>query len=152
MGQSFSSYKDPELTRAGQEKAINRGIPFRAYLETHQLFNPIVTASVLMRAQQTAFLMMSPDYRNREYLEKLAIVPYASEVGSALWFKTDDNTPLRSEDQARIMSIRYKTPGIVGRRMYIPNPLPSDASTPSPAKFIQWLNATYMQLAENIPD
>jgi bisphosphoglycerate-dependent phosphoglycerate mutase len=151
MGQSFSSYKDPELTRAGQEKAINRGILFQEYLEAHELFNPIVAASVLMRAQQTALLMMSPDYRNKDYLEKIAIAPYVSEKGPAYWFQTDDNKPYRKEEQARILSIQYKTPALVGRRMYIPEPFPVDAQTPSPAKFIQWLTDYYATMSKVVP-
>jgi bisphosphoglycerate-dependent phosphoglycerate mutase len=151
MGQSFSSYKDPELTRMGQEKAINRGLLLRAYLETHTLFNPIVAASVLMRAQQTALLMMSPDYRNEDYLEKIAIAPYVSEKGPAYWFQTDDNKPYRKEEQARILSIHYKTPALVGRRMYIPEPFPVDAQTPSPAKFIQWLTHYYATMSKVVP-
>jgi len=151
MGQSFSSYRDPELTRAGQEKAINRGILFQEYLEAHELFNPIVAASVLMRAQQTALLMMSPDYRNEKYLEDIVVAPYASEVGSAFWFQTEENKPYRKEEQARILSIHYKTPTLVGRRMYIPEPFPVDAETPSPSKFIQWLTHSYLQLAQSVP-
>jgi broad specificity phosphatase PhoE len=147
MGQSFSSYRDPELTRAGQEKAIQRGHLFRKYLLSNNLLNPIVTASILMRTQQTAFLMMSADTESNR-LKQLAVIPYVSEIGSSFWFQTNENKRIPVDDQEEIMG--RKT--LLGHRIFVPQPLPSDADIPSPAKFISWIENNYNDLRYAFPE
>lgn len=147
LGQQFLTYTDPELTRVGKTKAINRGRLLRDYLEENNLTDPIVGASVLMRAQQTAFLMMSPDYRTEEYLPELYVVPYVSEVGSSWFYPREDNRPLLDQVE-KIKVLRRLTPylALPNKLRPVPNPLPVDAATPSPDKFVQWLQMYYPTL------
>ena len=144
LGQQFLTYTDPELTRMGEIKAKNRGLFFREYLENRGIVNPIVGASLLTRAQQTAFLMMSPDYNDGQYLNSLYVVPYVSEVGSSWFYPREDNKPLKRDD--KIALVRSKTPALLSVLRYVPMPYPDDAQTPSPAKFIQWLGTNYQAL------
>lgn len=144
LGQQFITYTDPELTRMGEIKAKNRGLYFREYLENRGIVNPIVGASLLTRAQQTAFLMMSPDYNDGQYLNSLYVVPYVSEVGSSWFYPREDNKPLKRDD--KIALVRSKTPALLSVLRYVPMPYPDDALTPSPAKFIQWLGTNYQAL------
>lgn len=164
-----SSYMDPELTRLGQIKAKNRGDAFRDALKRRGMAYPIVMASMLMRAQQTAFLMM--DMPMTEIViqnllsnwpitapPKIYIAPYVSELGSRFWFKTADNIPYRPSEQLRIMELEGKTPflneygqdsreRIESKR----HPFPQDAIEPSPARFIDWLTTFIEYMNENYP-
>jgi broad specificity phosphatase PhoE len=149
LGQQFITYTDPELTRAGKVKAINRGKLLRDYLEESGLQNPIVGASVLIRAQQTAFLMMSPDYREGDYLENLYVVPYVSEVGSSWFYPREDNRPLKTAEKVAIL--KKTTPALLSHFRYVPADYPQDAATPSPDKFVQWLRTNYPMLNEQEP-
>lgn len=149
MKQSFSSYRDPELTRAGQEKAVQRGALFRTYLSENGFQNPIVGASLLMRAQQTAFLMMSPDYDAQEYLKTLFVVPFVSETGPRFWFQTDDNKPMTDESQKRqVLSLPGKKPSLTTVLRPVPNPLPSKSEIPDIKKFKGWLAQYYTTLRQ----
>lgn len=135
-----SSYMDPELTRLGQIKAKKRGVAFREELMYRGMAYPIVMASMLMRAQQTAFLMMNAP--------QIYIAPYISELGSQFWFKTADNIPYRPSEQARIMELEGKTPFLTedgrDRRIYLG--FPEDATEPSPARFISWLGTNILHM------
>jgi bisphosphoglycerate-dependent phosphoglycerate mutase len=147
MKQQFTNYRDPELTRAGQEKAVQRGMLFREYLAAEGQGTPIVGASVLLRAQQTAFLMMSPDYTHQLYLPELFVVPYISETGPSYWFQTDDNKPTETGSKKRaIVTAANKEPSLETTLRAVPAPLPSDAASPSIPKFIRWIQTYYTTL------
>lgn len=150
-GDSFSSsYMDPELTRLGQIKAENRGVAFREELSARGMAYPIVMASMLMRAQQTAFLMMDTS--------QIYIAPYISEIGSKFWFKSTENIPYKPSEQVRIMDLEGKTPFLTAngrdeRRIYLPSQdrFPEDATEPSPARFISWLGVCIQRMNEQYP-
>jgi broad specificity phosphatase PhoE len=147
-GQWFTTYTDPELTRAGKDKAVHRGGLFRAYLNQQGIEEPIVGASVLMRAQQTAFLMMGAD--------QIYVVPYISEKGPAWFGETEDNKPVRPNDR-RLMAEKERIMRSIGvtdlaqALVPAPSPLPADANKPSIPKFKAWLKNTYPSLTESAP-
>jgi broad specificity phosphatase PhoE len=149
LGQTFVTYTDPELTRAGIVKAIHRGKLFRDYLLNNEHPNPIVGASVLMRAQQTAFLMMSPSYRGGDYLQNLYVVPYVSEVGASWFFPQEDNRPMKPNEKVAVLG--KSTPALASHLRYVPASFPADAATPNPAKFVQWLQTNYQTLNGDEP-
>ena len=78
---------DPGLTKGGIIKATKRGEMLRQAIRELNTHTPLVCASTLVRAQQTALLMMDPLITPDNQLH---ILPYMSEVGL---FKTRDNTP-----------------------------------------------------------
>jgi broad specificity phosphatase PhoE len=91
-------FHDPGLTRNGIIHAIQRGKLFREKLAT-EYGSPSVYASVLLRAQMTAYLMMNPD---REKPFTIGIRPYLSEEGAGE-FARIDNEPLDFNAQKKIL-------------------------------------------------
>jgi broad specificity phosphatase PhoE len=71
---------DPELCKSGILHAIHAGTALQTKLRAEGR-TPIVGASVLMRAQQTAYLMLGNSLNNDN---KIHILPYISESGPRL--------------------------------------------------------------------
>jgi len=135
----FSRVEGHELTRAGQEEASNSSSLFRKYLEDNGLYNPIVGASVLLRAQQTAYLMMKSD--------PLFVVPYLSEAGPRFWFQTEDNKPFKTAAEKRqVLSLPGKKPSLETTLRPVPDPFPPKGELPDPQKLIGWIGNYYTTL------
>ena len=88
--------KDPELCKTGILHAIETGETLRTKLRAERR-DPIVGASVLMRAQQTAYLMLGNSLNDDN---KIHILPYISENAIG-----QDNVPLPRVEQ----SVFYET-------------------------------------------
>jgi len=89
---------DPGLTRKGIYDARKHGVTFREQLiRNYGMIIPTVYASVLLRTQMTAYLMMNPDL-NKPYT--INILAYISEEGNRL---QDDNKPRNFEDQTKML-------------------------------------------------
>ena len=145
------SYTDPELTTWGRAKAKALGPYLKAALE----WPVVVGSSNLLRAQQTAFLMLEP--------EEVLIVPYISEKGAG-----EDNRAFSKQGQKTILE-QY-TCGDMARTnpntSYLKNASidtgakinwtyfeeASKASTPSTENFLAWLRSKYLTLAANYQD
>ena len=96
----------------------------------------IVGSSNLLRAQQTAFLMLEP--------EEVLIVPYISEKGVG-----EDSRAFSKEGQQRILE-QYTCGDMEGARMnwtYFEKA--PKASTPSSVTFLEWLKQTSHDLVTN---
>lgn len=86
---------DPGLTRKGIYDARKHGIKFREQLiRNYGMIIPTVYASVLLRTQMTAYLMMNPNLNDPYTINILA---YISEEGTRI---QDDNKPRNFKDQA----------------------------------------------------
>ena len=122
------NYTDPELTKVGRLKAIEEGTTLKdlGILPSEA----IVGSSVLMRAQQTAVLMMKPS--------EIYIIPYVSEVGPG-----NDNTNFDFEEQTRILN---KCGKMDIRRNTTFYEEAKDSQIPNLNKFKQWLGQKYRQL------
>ena len=145
------SYTDPELTTWGRAKAKALGPYLKAALE----WPVVVGSSNLLRAQQTAFLMLEP--------EEVLIVPYISEKGTG-----EDNRAFSKQGQKTILE-QY-TCGDMARTnpntSYLKNASidtgakinwtyfeeASKASTPSTENFLAWLRSKYLMLVANYQD
>ncbi len=126
------SYTDPELTTMGRAKAKALGPYLKAKLD----WPIVVGSSNLLRAQQTAFLMLDP--------KEVLIVPYISEKGMG-----EDNRAFSKQGQKTILE-QYTCGDMEGARMnwtYFDEA--PKASTPSSAKFLEWLKSNYMSLDAN---
>lgn len=124
-------YTDPELTIEGQKHAIEFGKDFRQSLEDDGLV-PVVGASVLMRAQQTADLLFNP--------EKIFIVPHVAEMESTL-----DNIPRDKYKQKEI----YKQtcmPETPDKRDYSYYKNYKDGPRSNIASFKKWLRLEFENL------
>ena len=127
------SYTDPELTTWGREKAKVLG----PYLKEELKRDVVVGSSNLLRAQQTAFLMLKP--------EEVLIVPYISEKGMG-----EDNRAFSKQGQKTILE-QYTCGDMEGARMnwtYFDEA--PKASTPSSAKFLEWLKREYRTLVKGV--
>lgn len=122
-----TSIMDPGLTRGGIIKATERGAMLRQALADP----PLVCASTLVRAQQTALFMLDPWITPEN---KLHILPYMSEVGL---FKTRDNTPRPLPDQLEFL--RRQGISDIEHRLDTSNLGVPDANTPSLGKFKEFL-------------
>jgi broad specificity phosphatase PhoE len=127
------AYTDPELTTWGREKAKVLG----PYLKEELKRDVVVGSSNLLRAQQTAFLMLKP--------EEVLIVPYISEKGMG-----EDNRAFSKQGQKTILE-QYTCGDMEGARMnwtYFDEA--PKASTPSSAKFLEWLKREYRTLVKGV--
>ena len=96
----YHSILDPGLTRKGIFDAREQGKKFRGKLKSNYGdITPIVCASVLLRAQMTAYMMMNPNL-NKEY--DIRILPYISEVIYPI-ITMDDNKPRNFKEQKQML-------------------------------------------------
>jgi len=127
-----SREKDPELSRVGIREALRVGDALGSKI-VEEGRNPILGASVLLRAQQTAYLMLYPEV-------PIHIFPYISEsdgwgvVGSV----GNDNTP-KSREEQRVFYETYMR-NIVTKLDYTYRDETPDGDTSSLPKFITFLN------------
>ncbi len=124
-------YSDPELTIEGQKHALEFGKDFRQSLQNDNLI-PVIGASVLIRAQQTANLLFNP--------EKIYVVPYVAEIGA-----TFDNIPRDKYRQKEI----YKNicmPEIADKRNYDFFNDYKDGPRSNIASFKKWLRLEFNNL------
>ena len=127
-----SREKDPELSRVGFREALRVGDALGSKI-VEEGRNPILGASVLLRAQQTAYLMLHPEV-------PIHIFPYISEsdgwgvVGSV----GNDNTP-KSREEQRVFYETYMR-NIVTKLDYTYRDETPDGDTSSLPKFITFLN------------
>lgn len=90
---------DPGLTRKGMYDARDKGIKLREKLvRNYGKIPPMVCASVLLRTQMTAYMMMNPNLE-KEYI--ITILPYISEVGNRF---QDDNKPRSFDKQQEMLT------------------------------------------------
>ena len=122
---------DPELTYEGTRQAQIRGYFLRKKLE-EEYSMPIVGASVLLRAQMTAYLMMYPPI--------VHMIPYVSETGFG-----SDNKPDFTTQQKK----RDRNPLYVNMNVKQAEPWPEDANTPNWDKFCNFIKNNYNQLQES---
>lgn len=123
---------DPELTYEGTRQAQIRGYFLRKKLEEEYPTMPIVGASVLLRAQMTAYLMMYPPI--------VHMIPYVSETGFG-----SDNKPDFTTQQKK----RDRNPLYINMNVKQAEPWPEDATTPNWDKFRNFIKNNYNQLQEN---
>jgi broad specificity phosphatase PhoE len=118
------TYRDPELTLNALRTARTLSPSFRATLESLFQGQPyLVAASTLLRAQQTALALTGT--------KSLTIFPYVSEIGP---LKTADNTPMRQEDQYKILQETASEPFDIDYEF-----LEDASGPPSVRSFLQWL-------------
>jgi broad specificity phosphatase PhoE len=127
-------YSDPELSYEGRLHLHRLGLLFRKQLE---MKNPVVCASGLIRAQQTAYGMTHAD--------KIFVVPHICETDS--YIQTADNTPLSQPEQEAVLQETCQTDliGRLDRTHYIPTDL-SNFET-----FKQWFAQHWSALSNNDP-
>ena len=117
-------YIDPELTEEGRQTAKR----LRPFLLKRLKGKYVVGASKLMRAQQTAYLLLKPS--------KLLIVPHISE----LMRESLECTPLPPDLQARTLMERTGDRGLPAIRDY--TYFEDDTEEPEkdqPSVFLKWL-------------
>ena len=117
--------KDPELAKTGIHHAIRAGSLLRSTLSFYNK-TPMIGASVLLRTQQTADLMMNPT-------DPIYIIPYISEIPSA----DPGNQPLTRPEQTEFYTTYM--PDILPKLNYTYIDKISDATTPSFEKFLPFL-------------
>jgi broad specificity phosphatase PhoE len=124
-------YSDPELTIEGRKHAFEFGKDFRQSLENDNLI-PVVGASVLIRAQQTADLLFNP--------KKILIVPYVAEIGSSF-----DNIPRDKYKQKEIFK-KICMPETADKRDYNFYKDYKDGPRSNIASFKKWLRLEFDNL------
>jgi broad specificity phosphatase PhoE len=134
-------YPDPELSYEGRRHLHRLGPLFRTKLESE---NPVVCASGLIRAQQTAYGMTHAD--------KIFVVPHICETGSltkALGTPdTADNIPLSPPEQEAVLreTCEMNLISRLDRTHYIPTNV-SNFET-----FKQWFAQHWSALSNNDPN
>jgi len=144
--------RDPELCKSGILHAIDTGKALQTKLRAEGR-TPIVGASVLMRAQQTAYLMLGNSLNEDN---KIHILPYISESGARANVGGEkgpgyDNIPLPPTQQRRFYTMYM--PGILHildrENLYLDNKsdYKSDYSlkdkTPNLAQFKEFLASNF---------
>jgi len=127
-------YSDPELSYEGRRHLHRLGPLFRKQLENK---NPVVCASGLIRAQQTAYGMT--------YANKIFVVPHICETGS--YIQTPDNTPLSPSEQEAVLreTCQMNLISRLDRTHYIPTDLSNFE------KFKEWFAQHWSALSNNDP-
>ena len=124
-------YQDPELSHGGRQQLTRLGKLFQAKIEP---LDPVIGASVMIRAQQTANGMTDAN--------KIYVIPHISEVGIGL-----DNTPFPPKKQEEILRSTCEEE-LIHRldRRYITTP---DHAIPSFKKFKTWFGANWFKLSSD---
>jgi len=146
-------YEDPELTAWGRKKAFHLGAALREaikedLLKKNQTTDYIVGSSVLLRAQQTAYLMFFPKI--------LWIIPYLSELYTS--YLDLENQPVEPIRQLRRLKqfacwdeednfINKKTDSHIDDVFY-KNKLAEKGNVGNTGKFMEWLGKTYRDYCE----
>jgi broad specificity phosphatase PhoE len=136
---------DPGLTRKGQDDAQKNGMKLRGKLiSNYGDIAPMVCASVLLRTQMTAYLMMNPNLNNTY---EIHILPYISEVGN-----TDDNKPRNFAQQQEMLNKLAPTFDNMKREGYkeYKGDNQSDKLKPNPAEFTKELKVLCMKNMGNL--
>ena len=128
MGRSWHYVPDPELTQSGIENAIK----FGKHLQK-KVNNPIVCASMLLRAQMTAYLMMDP--------AMVYVLPYISEEGNS-----DDNIPQNLATQRKKLTRNPVYKGLERDTTYIDGNEFKDPHIPNWGNFFDFLKTKYHKL------
>jgi len=131
MGRSWHYVPDPELTQSGIENAITFGEQLQDKAK-----DSIVCASMLLRAQMTAYLMMKP--------QMVHVLPYISEEGNS-----DDNKPQDLATQQKKLKRNPYYDDIQRNTTYIDGREFKDPSTPNWGNFFEFLKEKYSELSKN---
>ena len=133
---SHTFVSDPELTQEGTHQAQIRGYFLRKKIEEdYPMMQPIVGASVLLRAQMTAYLMMYPPV--------VHMIPYVSETG----FGRDNKPDFITQGKKIKRNSLYRNMNV--KEM---EPWPEDATTPNWDKFRNFIKSNYNQLTQYTGD
>jgi len=126
-----NQYVDPELTEEGRAQAIRLGPALKRKLKRPY----VVGASVMLRAQQTAYHLLHPS--------KLYIVPHIRE----LWRTSLECTALSKQDQERVLREQTGDGAIPPIRDYSY----SEPDVPEPqqiTEFLKWLGSKGQRLTK----
>jgi len=136
-------YPDPELTVSGVDRSETLS-PYllKAINQKWPELDWTIGASVLLRAQETAFLMVA-----KQFEEEIYVMPYVNESPPFSFLQTLDNKPLLPNQQTNILNNKYEGVKINATDAY-------DVSVeakykPSFKKFIGWAKTHLNYFGEN---
>jgi broad specificity phosphatase PhoE len=136
-------YPDPELTVSGVGRSETLGPSLlNAIHKKWPQHDWTIGASVLLRAQETAFLMVA-----KQFKEKIYVMPYVNESPPFSFLQTLDNKPLLPNDQKNILANKYEDVLINDTDAYEVSV--ESKYKPSFEKFIGWAKKNLDYFGEN---